>query len=257
MLLGALLHLDKKRSLFFMFLLLLAALLLTFSKSIVAFIAALGLMLPRAIQVKRLWKITSVGVGLAALLFYIVASHVLILSESDANYPALKEQPYLARQSILRCCGFELVKTTQMELKKQAVRAFRSSSGLGVGGGQFFNFIKAQKEKGAYPGYLPAYEPHSTYFGLLAEVGILGLLALAWAVIAVLKTVRQVSKLSLSGIDRALFWGARAYLLLMIIEAVAVDVLNFRTLWVALGIIGAIRMSAKKIFKAGWELKSA
>ena len=180
------------------------------------------------------------GIGLGALLFYVFTSQVLLLSEKDANYAILKEKPYLVRQSLLHLPGFEFVKTTNLELKAQAMQAFRSSHGMGVGGGQFINFISAQQEKGAYPAYLPVYEPHSTYFGLLAEAGVLGLMALAWAMFAIIKIVRQESKLNLSGIDRALFWGGEAYLLLLMIEAVAVSVLNFRTLWIALGIIGAI-----------------
>lgn len=240
LLLGAWRQVSDKRLYFSMLFLLQLALLLTFSKSIVAFVAVLGLIQPGVFQVKKYWKAASVGFGVVALLFYIVASHVLILSKADPNYAILKEESYLSRQILWQCFDFEVVAATYTELKVQAIEAFKYSHGMGVGGGQFINFVSAQQEKGAYPSYLPLYDPHSTYFGLLAEEGILGVLALALSALFIVSVMMKIVTTNTAGIDAALFWGAKAYLLLMAIEAVAVDVLNFRTLWVALGIIGAI-----------------
>jgi hypothetical protein len=70
--------------------------------------------------------------------------------------------------------GYALYPSIYLDLKKMAFRAFLDSEGVGVGGGNFNQYLLVVKSEGLYPKKFTVWDSHSTYFGVLAEYGLIG-----------------------------------------------------------------------------------
>ena len=214
---------QDKYKLFIMLGLIVAA-LLTFSKSLMVAIGVGVLVFGNRKWMKVLGGIT---IGL-----YLIFCHWLIVPIGDNNVSVTYFSPENCH--LVGNGSFKVCSTTYLRLKEVALAAFIDTKGKGVGGGQFAKFIDSQKKEGEYPIDLPSYDPHSSYFGLLAEAGIIGLLALIVLFAVFRKGILwEKSK-------QGWYIGGLAYLCLMGIEAWVMDVLNFRMLWVALGMVLAV-----------------
>jgi len=95
---------------------------------------------------------------------------------------------------------------------------------LGLGPGQFREHTPSLMATGKYPAHLAGFDPHSAWTGALAETGWLGLV-------------------SLLGLVLSLYWyrpgdwtAPAVLLLLFLIASVFKDVMNFRGLWVIIGV---------------------
>jgi hypothetical protein len=212
-------HQDKFR--LYIILGLIVAASLTFSKSL---IVALGVGM---FVFTGRWWIKVGGVVLVGI--YLALCHWIIIPNAQIDAPA----SYFSAKDCYAVGNYEICATTYWQLKKTALQAFRDTDGMGVGGGQFIDYVAAQQRAGKYPSDMLTYDPHSTYFGLLAEAGIFGITALLLLLFFLSKDLSW-RKLKQGG--KA---GVLAYLCLIGIEALVMDVLNFRMLWVALGMMAA------------------
>ena len=137
--------------------------------------------------------------------------------------PGVLEAPSLERSlAVLHGGG---VDDTRLGLWAMALELWRSMPVLGVGIGQF------RAACGALLGTPTDFVPHSTYLGLLAEVGMVGtlvMLSLPMFTIARL----ALSRLQGNGAASFLLFAMTAFA----VEAATLNLENFRPLWVLTGI---------------------
>jgi hypothetical protein len=194
------------------------ACILTLSKSLVTLLGIYLIFFSR-----RSWVKFS-GVGL--ILIYLFLCHWLVLPDDKTS----DSVTYFISSKCQDWGGMKVCPTTYLRLKEVAIQAFIYSKGLGVGGGQFIDFVKMQQRTGQYSIEIPVYEPHSTYTGMLGEVGIPGVLVmggLLYYFFSILKNKNHI---------RGICLGAIAYIVFLIVEACVMDILNFRMLWVTIGL---------------------
>ncbi len=124
-----------------------------------------------------------------------------------------------------------LLSTAYLPLKRWAVKAGGENVPFGLGMGQFSAYLARQQPN------IPAYDVHSSYFGLWAESGLLGglggvglLVGLGWAVIR--------RKRALKTEEERLFWIALTTMLgYVLIEGLVLDGLHFRHHWFLLALV--------------------
>jgi hypothetical protein len=210
----------------------LIGLLLTFSKSLLI-ILPLGLFLwiknrKRAAP----WLVRSSGVVVAlSIVTYLFLTHVVVQPKA-APYDA--RQSYLTGKVLAETDNFVFLETSYLPLKKMQWLAAKENPVLGLGPANFNAFLKQAKDKGQYPAHLADYDPHSTLGGTLAEMGILGLLALLFWAFVIFRMIRRL----LDKKQDSVFYLAMAcYLLFVGVETLTTDVLNFRHIWICLGVV--------------------
>ncbi|MEO8682188.1 MAG: O-antigen ligase family protein, partial [Vicinamibacterales bacterium] len=129
-------------------------------------------------------------------------------------------------------------------LKEEAWRAFLQHPIAGVGLDRFHDVSQAAFEHGRLTTDYRAIDPHSTLLGRLAETGIIGgaALVLLWIGFA-FTSARAVRGTTESWIATA----AAAALIGLFVVSPNVDVMNFRFLWVAAGLITGIDRDQRSI----------
>ena len=195
--------------------LLLGIMVFTFSKSVVS---SFGIVL-LCFSTNRWLK----WIGGLAIMVFLLLCHWIIIPQGQSNARA----NYFSTGDCRPIGKIELCTTTNIHLKRMALRAFQDSYGLGVGGGQFMEYVETQQKAGNYPPDIPAYEPHSSYFGALAETGITGVIVLVIVVVSLVRHTKAKHK-------HKWFLASLAFICFIGVEAWVVDVLNFRMLWLAL-----------------------
>lgn len=218
----------------------LTGLALTLSKSIL--IAGGGILFLMAQGQKTWLRITS-GIGIAALiLLFIISTQALMVSRHAEDREIILQQTYVTGKALATIHNMEILETTYFRLKKMAWKAFTAHKAFGIGGGTFMAYVEAGKKSGDYPANLPKYEPHSSYFGLLAEYGIIGFLGFLSIIIAIIFRYKTLNN-PIDDKNKALLIGIAAYFIVALAAAFAMDIVNFRHLWLALGILGGLRSS--------------
>ena len=121
-----------------------------------------------------------------------------------------------------------------LRIKQVAWDAFRSVPLFGVGLDRFHRVTEIAYAQGRLTAAYRAIDPHSSFFGRLAEAGVVGgftLLAL-WIAIAV-----AVNRLRARRRDDWIVIAAAAGIIGTLVNSMNADVMNFRFLWVALGLM--------------------
>lgn len=210
---------NKLNSLF-----MLSGMALTYSKSLLIIVPLAFWILAQSKASKGLQRVAMLFFLFSTILFlffthYLPSRAGLIDGESYVSGKVVWENEHL-----------QLNETTYLKLKELAFQAGATHPVAGMGPGRFNKFLELAKETGAYPARLPAYDPHSTIWGAYAELGIPGLLALGVFVFSIAYLFSKTS----SDISPRLL-ALNACLLLLAIEMISMDVLNFRHLWILLG----------------------
>lgn len=128
-------------------------------------------------------------------------------------------------------------------LKRVAVAAFVSNPVTGVGLGTFRRETERAFDEGRVHEQYRSVDPHSTWFGRLAETGIAGAtgLTLLWVGVLRLGVAAARSRGPTAWVPQAAFAG----LLGLLVNSLNVDIMNFRFLWVGLGLLrGAVGAKA-------------
>lgn len=213
-------------------LLILVGLVLTFSKSLLI-IVPLGFFLwikNRRTAGKRSLRFSGAIVIFSAVC-YLFFTHALVQPKSE---PIDASSSYLTGQILAETRHSYFLETSYLRLKKMQLQAVSENPVLGVGPGNFNAFLQKAKEEELYPEHLTAYDPHSTLGGTLAEMGILGFLALLIWIFVIFRMLKVlVEKKEVPGI----YWALAVYIFFLGIEMLTTDVLNFRHLWVCLGML--------------------
>lgn len=159
------------------------------------------------------------------IFLFLLLSHLQFKSiDSDPN------SMYGSADTIYTTETLQVLKTSYTTNKETALRAFHTAPLFGLGVGNFNAFVDQQKELGRYPTHYYSYDPHSTWFGTLAELGILGFIALICLVVYL---IQGASKLELTmPLNKVLL----PIFLILLVESITMDMLNFRFLYILLGL---------------------
>ncbi len=158
------------------------------------------------------------AVGLTVVL--LLATHYVVVSTRAGARP----DNYVGDRVLVKTGNWEMVETVYLPIKRITVRVARNHPWLGVGPGQLVRYSTSAARPGELPENFGPFDPHSAWTGAFAETGLLGLLSLL-ALVAVLFHYRP-EHLGVFGV----------LLLLFLIASVFKDVMNFRGLWVLVGI---------------------
>lgn len=219
--------------------LMLVALFLTFSRDVLIVLACMVIIhflsLPESSKANwstRLMTTLTVFLMIAA---YIFLSHFVVTSNNGAAIHELVSGEYIKGDKPLLNFGeldygYALYPSIYLDLKKMAFRAFLDSEGMGLGGGNFNQYLLVMKSEGLYPEKFTAWDPHSTYFGELAEHGLIGFLT----VCGILTFLCRKSFLRLQSLANRDFIsiGFAGVFFGVAIEAICVDIMNFRQYWI-------------------------
>ncbi|MCF8237509.1 MAG: hypothetical protein K9I85_05095 [Saprospiraceae bacterium] len=229
-------HMWQKDGKIGLFLLLIGISFLTFSKEIVLVLTAL-LWMPGSSLTKRL---RSLATGLVVII-YIVGTHVLVTRDGGMN-DALGNTDFTSDITLLHIGHTRILETSYLTLKRTAFRIGSAKPWFGIGPGNFQEKVALLKKEGLYPAHLPVYEPHSTWMGGFAELGVVGLGCLFAFSIWLLRWLYN---------GRGEIWSHSEsrilliYVVTILVISISMDVLNFRHLWLPLGLLAGIVSRSK------------
>jgi len=125
-------------------------------------------------------------------------------------------------------------------LKRVAVEAFRREPLTGIGLGAFHAETERAYQQGTLHQPYRAADPHAEWLGRLAETGLVGFVTLAAFWVGVFRLAARLSRGS-----RADAWVLRALIagwIGVLVNSLNADVMNFRFLWVGLGVLRALAL---------------
>lgn len=170
--------------------------------------------------------------GVAILLFVFASMSIYVLPKSGEacslsdNIPTNRVgKPFYENND------FCLVQTSYAILHQTEIKEGHKFLPFGVGPGNFINQVSEFKEKGLYPNHMEAFEAHSTLFATYIELGIPGILALAFFLFTLVMQIKDLN-----------YHYKIIFILLFLFlaqEAIFNDLNNFRHLWVIIAILSA------------------
>ena len=223
----------------------------TYSRSLVGILSAIYIVAFRCsgyLASKRNFFVRSLkisGIVFIAVIWAatILFSYVQLIGVSSKtaklyDLPEGMQEPFYYRHDI----GIERTDTTvyynytyYLFLKKYALKMFAERPLLGVGGGAFLDKMKIYDLEGKAPQNYLLYDPHSMFFGSLAEGGMIGFGALIFLWSAIIFFIRKRIK---DYRDDFIFYVAVASYAAIIgyfIQGTDIDIMNFRFLWLLFG----------------------
>ncbi len=198
-------------------LLMLVAGILTFGKENLLFPA--GVLLLEAARYPR-WATPLRLAALALVACLLLGTHLLVQRSGSE----LSEPGYTSGRTVLTLGRYHLDETNYVANKRAALLIGAAHPWLGVGPGQFQEYTEALVPSGRYPAHYGRFNPHSAWTGAFAETGFLGLLGLLALVAALFHSRPEQPNVF------------AAILLLFLVASVFKDVMNFRGLWVVVGL---------------------
>ncbi|TPW21173.1 MAG: hypothetical protein FD126_955 [Elusimicrobia bacterium] len=179
------------------------------------------------------------GVLVVNLMFGFAFRGVTVAHDQDRVAPA-PEYPYAfqgesgASPRVTLAVTYEPM--SYLLLKRTALAAWRSAPLTGIGLGRYQEATEREFQAGRLHKRHRAMRPHSTWFGRLAETGLLGGLTLAALWLSIIlwgfRAIRETPTDD-AWVSRALLGG----LLGLLVNSPNVDAMNFRFLWVGLGLL--------------------
>ena len=205
---------------------------LTFSKTVVCLL--IGIILILYLNYKSIlshtWQLTTKIAVAALFIVYIFGTHFIIV-EKDQDSKLLKGD-YIAGPALTETVNYSIYPSQYWSLEEISFKAISQSFPWGLGPGKFNDYAHELKNNDAYPTHVPYPDPHSTYLGTLAENGLLGLISLFGIIYFVIKYSRKI--LSNHTADQNMFASLPTVFIVIGIEALSTDVMNFRHYWILL-----------------------
>jgi hypothetical protein len=130
-----------------------------------------------------------------------------------------------------------------LRIKQVAWDAFMSSPLIGIGLDRFHAVTEVAFAEGRLTAPYRAIDPHSTFFGRLAEAGLIGGISLIVLWLAIAAAVRQLWA------QQPGYWlviAVTAGIAGTFVNSLNADVMNFRFLWVALGLVRGLQKPSQK-----------
>lgn len=163
---------------------------------------------------------------------FLIISSILLTHIMVAKKPFREKEVYGLAIPFLKIDNYYLYKSWYFVQKENALKEFIEYPYFGCGGGNLLNVIDLKYKKMEETISRPAYDPLSTYTGILAEYGISGFLTLLFLMFTIYK---EVVRLPDSNGLKWIFICSFSYFML---EAISTDIQNFRHLWILLGFFG-------------------
>ena len=209
--------------------------ILTFSKSILLLIIALMYIFYKRKTIRKPFLQFSMT-AIASFLFiiWITGTHILVRKSSETDWSQGREKGYTLSTPFAETGSFQLFKTNYLVNKESAIQAGKRNSILGVGPGNFNQFVGRLKEEGLYPEYFINFDPHSTYLGAFAEMGLIGLLGMMFLCYQIFLSLQRTKT---GIINRSFLISVNACFLFLALEAISMDILNFRHVWILIGVL--------------------
>jgi len=215
----------NKRALILLIIIIGLMLLGTYGKSLPFILAILILYFNTLVKNKKI-----IFVSLFAS--FLIISSILLTHIIVTQKPFREKEVYGLAIPFLKIDNYYLYKSWYFVQKDNALKEFIEHPYFGCGGGNLLNVINLKYKKMEETISRPAYDPLSTYTGILAEYGISGFLTLLFLMFTIYK---EVIRLPDSNGLKWIFICSFSYFML---EAISTDIQNFRHLWILLGFFG-------------------
>ena len=215
----------NKRALILLIIIIGLMLLGTYGKSLPFILAILILYFNTLVKNKKI-----IFVSLFAS--FLIISSILLTHIIVTQKPFREKEVYGLAIPFLKIDNYYLYKSWYFVQKDNALKEFIEHPYFGCGGGNLLNVINLKYKKMEETISRPAYDPLSTYTGILAEYGISGFLTLLFLMFTIYK---EVVRLPDSNGLKWIFICSFSYFML---EAFSTDIQNFRHLWILLGFFG-------------------
>jgi len=215
----------NKRALILLIIIIGLMLLGTYGKSLPFILAILILYFNTLVKNKKI-----IFVSLFAS--FLIISSILLTHIIVTQKPFREKEVYGLAIPFLKIDNYYLYKSWYFVQKDNALKEFIEHPYFGCGGGNLLNVINLKYKKMEETISRPAYDPLSTYTGILAEYGISGFLTLLFLMFTIYK---EVIRLPDSNSLKWIFICSFSYFML---EAISTDIQNFRHLWILLGFFG-------------------
>lgn len=240
-----------RRWLGFLFICLCTLTILTFSRDIIGLLICIGFLvfkLPRLNSLKTL----KTCIVLALIVFFIIinfgTSFRFITGNISLSKDRFQGQPrdnisFLDSDRTIKklTVNISYLPTYFFVLKKIAFQTFKEHPFLGSGVGTFNQKIVELKERKKLPPEFPKFDPHSTFFGTLAEAGIFGLGALSILFTIFAASLLNASKVVEDNFMQIMIYGFFASFVGLVVQVLNLDIMNFRFLWLLFGLGMAAR----------------
>ena len=226
----------SKKKLLILQLFFLGALLLTLSKFIVPFLAMHIVILSITFSKNKMLRISAITTAIAMSLFYLFATHLLILKPGPKTDKMLIEEAYADIVPVGSVGDKNIYKTNYTINKIACLEAIERNPLTGLGGGQYNSFLGDLKEEKLYPEYFPSYDPHNTFLGIWAENGIVSQLLMLLIFVIVFVNILKIKHKNIK-------YSCMVYFLYVLLEASVTDIMNFRQYWVLVAILFAYVIS--------------
>ncbi|MEZ5039053.1 MAG: hypothetical protein R2828_04150 [Saprospiraceae bacterium] len=213
------------------YLCLFSILLLTLSKEVVLVLLGMAMVDPIWQKISTIFRSSII---LFTALFFWAATHFLLLPKQDISDTYLHNTQFTNEKVLLSFGDRQIVETSYTALKEAGWSVALKYPWLGVGPGQFSKKLPAEKALGNYPLHLPDYDPHSTWMGAFSETGLLGLFSLVLLLGGIISFIIPLNNKSPQNTPLMIL---NTYLVLILIASISVDAMNFRHLWVPVGLL--------------------
>ena len=216
--------------------LMIAAAFLTFSHSVAGvLVGSLVAARPWLRQRRWMWRGAIAAVVFGVLLFNFAAT----ISIRAIGSGAIRDQGDYsygvdAGRTTVGGVEVEYAVISYFRLKEIAWDAFESHPITGAGLDRFHALTAAAYAEGRLPSHYQTTDPHSTFLGRLAETGLAGTIPLIALWIGIFITARELLR---RRTDPALALALFAAMCGILVDTMNADVMNFRFLWVALGLL--------------------
>ncbi len=222
-----------KRSIFIILPLLMIA-LFSFSKFLILlpfFLCMLFIQLKKTDT--RPIKIISYGLLSLGMIIFLGASHFVFIGKTEWKEKRQDMSEFITNELVWEGKKSNLVTTAYLPLKRLSLEAGLSNWPFGIGIGQLPQFID---NKGESLG-IPAYDSHSSYFGLWAEAGTVGGLGGLFFITCLIFQLKKWRNKIHARWQRAYWKAIICMLIYVFIEGWVLDGLFFRHHWFLLVLI--------------------
>jgi hypothetical protein len=225
------LNLSRFSSTLILVVLFAVALILSFSKFLIlipfVFLLVFMRLHPRRVGGLRLMVFVLAG---GSMLLFLLGTHYFLISKSDWQAERSKMDAFITEKVVWEGREVNIVETAYVPLKRVAWQAGWEHLPFGIGMGQFPEFLQQQIADGKAPN-IPAYDVHSSYWGLWAESGMLGALGgliFVYCLFSYLWSWYRREKTR----EEYVYWiGVTTMLLYVLVEGMVLDGLHFRHHW--------------------------
>lgn len=202
----------------------------TASKSIILLLVVIVLLWRKHLNDRFRLLSRILALGLVGIFLFLTKTVTVSKSQPD---PILLQQSYMTDHLLWSNATTELYASMHYRMNQEAWQAFLSAPFIGIGFGDFTNWIDQRKEQGLYPKNKISYGPHSLYLGVLAESGLIGFSALCFFLYTLMVSIRQKWQNATWNKDYLLY-ALSAYLFVWLLDGLAMDTLHFRQFWLIL-----------------------